>query len=528
MTAHRSRRGFCAGIAVLALAVSACGKSHSGSGSSSILDVASTAVVTTWDPIQSFSTEVAYMANLYEPLLYADKADASGSVTFKPALATSWTHSSDGKTWTFKLRQGVTFHDGEPLTASAVAASLQASAKNGAASFIWSDLAGIATPDAQTVVITMKNPQPVDLIASSEYGAYIVAPNALAAEAKNPKYFDTGVDAGTGPYTVTTYAAGKQIVMKKYAKYWGGWSGKHYGTVVVSITSEAIVQQQMLQGGQAQLADSVPLVNLAGLTKTFNVNAAPSAFSYVGFFNTLKPPLDNATVRQALSYAIPYSDIMTIGASGYGTQDRASVPAGVFPYSADVPTYQQDLAKASALLTQAGHPGGKFSINLTYAAENQGEARFAPLIKDAFAKIGVTVNLKAILFDQQWAQAKADPKSAQDMFLLLYWPTYADAGNDNLHTLFHSSDKPFFNLSYWNDPTYDGLIDKALSLTQTDRAQSLSIYVQAQKRLVDQAPAVFFYDQKAVVVTAKSVQGLQNNINYPFVTFYYPLHQGAA
>jgi len=528
MTSRRSVRRNVAGAITVALTLVACGTSHSSGGASSILDVASSAVVTTWDPIQSFSTEVAYVANLYEPLLYAQPANADGSTSFKPGLATSWTHSDDGKTWTFKIRSGVTFHDGEALTAASVAASLQASAKNGGASFIWSDLAGITTPDTSTVVIAMKDPQPVDLIASSEYGAYIVAPNALAAVAKDAKYFDAGIDAGTGPYTLSSYTAGKQVVLKKYPKYWGGWSGSHYGTIVVSITSEAIVQQQMLQGGQAQLADSVPLVNLADLAKTFNVDSAPSAFSYVGFFNTLRPPLDNAMVRQALSYAIPYADIVTVGASGQGTQDRASVPAGIFPYSADVPEYQQDLAKAADLLTQAGHPGGKFSLNLTYAAENQGEARFAPLIKDAFAKIGVTVNLKAILFDQQWAQAKGTPASAQDMFLLLYWPTYADAGNDNLHTLFHSSDKPFFNLSYWKDSTYDGLIDKAAGLTQTDRAQSLAIYVQAQKRLVDQAPGVFFYDQKAVVVTAKTVQGLENNVNYPFVTFYYPLHHGAA
>ena len=103
-------------------------------------------------------------------------------------------------------------------------------------------------------------------------------------------------------------------------------------------------------------------------------------------------------------------------------------------------------------------------MTLTYAAENQDEARFAPLIKDAYAKIGVKVTLKPILFNQQWALAKGDPKKAQDMFLLLYWPTYSDAGADNLWSLFHSSAKPFFNLSYWNDPAYDKLVDTGAAI----------------------------------------------------------------
>jgi peptide/nickel transport system substrate-binding protein len=529
------------GAAALMVTTAACGSSAGGSGpsggsasgqasadqkppASAILDVAAADAVTTWDPIKSFSTEVAYIANIYEPLLYAESAKADGEVTFKPALATSWSHSADGRTWTFKLRSGITFHDGEPLDSAAVKASLEAAAKDGGASFIWADLDTINAPDPSTVVITMKHPQPVDLIASSEYGAYIVAPNALAAEQKDSKYFEKGIDAGTGPYTLASYTAGKQIVLKKYPQYWGGWSGPHYDTINISVTSEAIVQQQQLQSGQAQLADSVPLENVNGFKDSFDVYANPSTFSYVGFFNTLRPPLDDPKVRQALSYAVPYDDIVTVGASGFGTQSHGAVPAGIFPYSDQVTQYHQDLAKAKDLLAAAGHPGGGFTLNLTYAAENQSEARFAPLIKDAFAKVGVTVNLKGILFNQQWAQAKSDPKNAQDMFLLLYWPTYSDAGSDNLHSLFHSATPPYFNLSYWNDKTYDSLVDKALDVTQTDRGQAESLYTQAQQRLVDQAPGLFFYDQKAVLVTAKSVQGFEYNINYPFVTFYYPLH----
>ena len=94
------------------------------SSSTALLRVATTAGVTTWDPIKSFSTEVLYMANIYEPLVYANPPGSSKP--FRPGLATNWGRSKDGKTWTFTLRQGVKFHNGERLTAQAVKDSLDA------------------------------------------------------------------------------------------------------------------------------------------------------------------------------------------------------------------------------------------------------------------------------------------------------------------------------------------------------------------------------------------------------------------
>ena len=95
------------------------------------------------------------------------------------------------------------------------------------------------------------------------------------------------------------------------------------------------------------------------------------------------------------------------------------------------------------------------------------------------------------------------------MFLLLYWPTYSDAGSDNLWSLFHSSDAPFFNLSYWNDTKYDGLIDDAGTKTATDRAAAQAGYTEAMKYLVDQAPGVFLYDTMEVVPDPQQDRGLR-------------------
>jgi peptide/nickel transport system substrate-binding protein len=489
-----------------------------------VLKVAATANVTTWDPVKSFSTEALYMANIYEPLLRINPPNSADK--FTPVLATSWSSSADGLTWTFKLRDGVTFHDGEKMTADAVKQSIEAAAKNGGASFIWAALDTVTAVDPLTVELKLKYAAPMDLVASSLYGAWIVSPKALAASAADDKYFEQGIDGGTGPYTIESYTPDKEVLLSKYAGYWGGWDGPHYDKVLVSITPESAVQQQMLDGGQVDLALSLPTENVAAYKDNpdYTFVDDPSFFNYVGFFNTQRKPLDDVRVRQALSWAIPYDDIITVGAQGYGTQSRGPVPAGVFPWSQDVPQYHQDMAKAKDLLSQAGYPSGGFKLNLTYAAENQNEARFAPLIKEAYAQLGVDVTITPIAFNQQWEQAKGAAASRPDMFLLLYWPTYSDAGSDNLWSMFHSSDKPFFNLSYWKNTTFDKLVDDAVALTATQRDAAQAKYTQAMQLLVDQAPGLFFYDTQFVTAVPKHVAGFSYNLNYPFAQFFYPMH----
>ena len=520
-----TRRGRLLALGAMALLAASLGGAPVAAQTPNVLKVATTADITTWDPVKSFSTEAFYLANIYEPLLWVNAPGAAEQ--FTPALATSWDVSADGLTWTFHLRDGVTFHDGEPLTADAVVASIEAAKDHAGASFIWLPLDTVSAVDPLTVEMKLTYAAPMDLVASSLYGAWIVSPKALAAVAADETYFESGVDGGTGPYTIESYTPTAEVLLKAYPDYWGGWSDvKHYDKVLVSIMPEALTQQQALDGGDVDLAFSVPLENIDSYRSNpdYTVLEEPSFFNYVGLFNTQKAPLDDPKVRQALSYAIPYADIISVGAQGFGTQSHGPVPAGVFPYDASVPQYTTDIEKAKALLAEAGHPGGGFSMEITYAAENQNEARFAPLLADAFGQLGIDVTLTPMPFNQQWERAKGDAAGRQDMFLLLYWPTYSDAGSDNLWSLFHSSKDPFFNLSYWADSKYDGLIDDAATKTATDRAAAQAGYTEAQTYLVDQAPGAFLYDTMFVAPIPNKIAGYAYNLNYPFAQFFYPLH----
>jgi peptide/nickel transport system substrate-binding protein len=195
-------------LVVLSVVLSAC--APAAAEVPSVLKIANTANITTWDPIASFSTEAAYMANVYEQLLRINPPGSAEPYT--PLLAESWEASADGLTWTFNLRDGVTFHDGEPMNADAVVKSLDAARTSGGASFIWWMVDSIEAVDDLTVQINLTVAAPIDLIASSLYGAWIVSPAALDAAAADENYWADGKEAGTGPYVIESYGAVGKII----------------------------------------------------------------------------------------------------------------------------------------------------------------------------------------------------------------------------------------------------------------------------------------------------------------------------
>jgi len=484
-----------------------------------VLRVAATASVTTWDPSASFSTEALYIANIYEPLIWINPDG-----TFEPALAESWDVSEDGLTWTFNLRDGVTFHDGEELTAQAVVDSIQRTIDLGSgAAWIWWMVDNIEATDDTTVQITLTTPYPLDRVAASTYAAWIMS---SAAAAEDSDWFETPNEAGSGPWMLESYTPDEEIVLTRFDDYWGGWDDNQFDKVVISIVPEQVVQAQMLEGGEVDLALSLPVETLEDFqgNSDFVVYEDATLFNYVGFMNTQRPPLDNKLVRQAIAYAIPYEDVVEVGTGGLGQQARGPVPHGLWPYSDDVFQYTYDPDMAADLLEQAGYTPGDTGISLvlTHAAENLTEERFAPVIKDALEEIGIEVEIRPMLWSQQWEWAKGDPAEAQDMFLLLWWPTISD-GYDNLSSMFKCEESPFFSLAYYCNEDYDELIDGALEITATDPETAQDMYVQAMNILAEDSPALFLLDTSTFRPVPTYLEGYEYNVNYPFSTFFYPI-----
>src|ERR1700759_5627960 len=175
MKAHRAGL-LAAGCALLLVVLAACGGSSQPTAKQSAgnqvftYDTTAPVMVDGWDPATEYSDGIIAMSEMYETLTRYDSA----THTVKPLLATSWSSADGGKTWTFHLRHGVYFHTGRPMTAQAAKASILRTIKlNGGASYLWSAVKTIDTPDQYTLVFHLSYASPLALEASADYSAYI-------------------------------------------------------------------------------------------------------------------------------------------------------------------------------------------------------------------------------------------------------------------------------------------------------------------------------------------------------------------
>lgn len=480
-------------------------------------------VIVFWDPSDSYSNEIIVMNNLYETLLRYDPA----SDKLIPVLATGYQVSADGLTWTFELRKGVKFHTGNEMTADAVKYSIERTMKRGmGAAFIWSPVKEMKVLDPYKIEFDLSYPAPLDMIAASGYGAHIFDPAPVQQNGED--WFSQGHEAGTGPYTLESFTGKEEVVLKKFPDYWRGWKGQHFDKVVFQEVSEASTRAQMVQAGQVDFVENLPIEQIDRLRSDPKVaiTTTPSFQNLLGFFNTEKPPLDRKLVRQAISYAVPYDQIITEVMKGTATQGQGPVPKGMWGHDSSLFQYNLDLDKAKELLTQAGYPNGGFKLMLTYASGDETERRVAELFKASLAKLNINLEIRGMPWEPQWDLAKATkPGDRQDIFVMYWWPDYSTPYSW-LNAMYHSEESINFNLGYYKNPEYDQLIDEGQKLSGSDRKRAIDLFGQAQKMLVDDAISIYFFDQSYVRAIRADFEGYVDNPSYPHVVFFYDTHRG--
>jgi peptide/nickel transport system substrate-binding protein len=471
------------------------------------------------DPSSGFSNDSAVNSNVYETLVgYNPGSDR----LVTPILATDWRANRDSTRWTFNLREGVEFHDGTDLTAEAVKASIERTIKLGqGAAFIWDPVKSIETPDDRTVVFNLEYPAPLDLVATAGYGAYIFSPDCVAGH--QSAWFNQGNDCGSGPYTMKTYEPGQRIVLEAFQDYWGGWDEGQFEDVVLQVVEDPTVRQQMIESGDADVTYEIPIDNLAALEDNPDVEVVsnPAFQNLIAFFNTRKAPLDDSQVRRALALAFPYQAYIDNVMQGFAQQAHGVVPHGLFGHSESVPQYDQDIAEARRLLQQSGVDEDT-PLTLTYATGDQNEAQAAELWKAELAKLGIDLKIRAMSWEAQWDLGKSDPEKAQDIFVMYWWPTYPTP-YDHLFNMFHSEDQPFFNLGYYSNPDFDKAIDEANTKLGSDKARAEKMFVEAQRMLYEDTPAIPIFDQENIHVIRSDIKGYRDNPAYPHVVRFYEL-----
>jgi len=475
------------------------------------------------DPAKSYSNDSVIVSNCYETLTFYNPPGAAEVLS--PGLATNWEANEDATEWVFTLREGVTFHDGEPFNAEAVKYSVEKTKELGVgAAYIWDAVEEIEVVDDYTVKFKLSYPTPLDLAASSGYAAWIYSPKAY--EEHDTDWFNAGNCAGTGPYTIENYERGSRLIMTRNEDYWGGWSEGQFDKAVFEIVEDPVVRQQMIEAGTADFTNEVPPDNLPALEARDDlvVYTNPSYQNLLGLLNTQKPPLDNKIVRQALSYTFPYEQFIAGVMGERATQAYGPVPAGMWGHSKDLLQYSYDLDKAKELLAEAGYPDGGFDLLYTYATGDLDEQQAGELWKAELAKLGINLEVQGMSWEAQWDLAKSDPQNAQDIFVMYWWPDYISPYTF-LYSMFHSEDDILFNLGYYRNPEYDELIDIANEVSGSDREKAAEMFIEAQEILVDDAVSLFFYDVANTHLARSDIKGFVDNPAYPHVVFVYQLSQ---
>jgi peptide/nickel transport system substrate-binding protein len=324
----------------------------------------------------------AFYRNVYESLL---SLEDDGAIT--DSLSNGHTVSADGRTYTFKIREGVTFHDGAPLTAKDVKFSFDrifGKDSNAARKTDLSVIDAVTVADDHTVVITLKQ--------KAQSFLYFVTYVWIHKDGA------TNLDAtenGTGPYKLTDYQPGTSLVLERNDKYWGG--APKNKKVIFRYFNSSSAEENALTSGQIDIITNVDspeqLKAFKGNSK-FTITEGKSTTKQVFAFNDRRKPFDDVRVRQAISRGVNKAAVLKATWDTYGQLIGSFVPPQDPWYEDLTSVNAYDQAGAKKLLADAGYPNG-FTFELVTPSTDIHQLS-AQAIKSDLAKIGVTVNIKLV------------------------------------------------------------------------------------------------------------------------------------
>jgi len=445
-----------------------------------------------------------FTATVLDPM-YEGLLKMSSELKLEPALATSWSSDASGLIWTFKLRSGVTFHDGTPFKADAVVANFarHLDVKRGLAASgrLRTFIDSVTKVDDATVVFKLKKPYPALLNLLTTGACLMVSPTADKSGSLDSKA------VGTGPYKMVQYKTGEYVLEEKYPGYWGKSAGPE--DIKWTWSAESSVMNMALQAGEADVINPVPPQFAKQLQNNpkFKLHESPGASVFWVALNTQLKPLDDVRVRQALNFATDRDGLVRAIMSGFATPANSPLAPVTPGYDKTLNPYPLNVEKAKALLKEAGYPNG-FSMSI---AVQGADARIGQVLQSMWAKIGVKLDVrqmesgvwtKAAFADQ--AGKKADGTGA----ILASWSSGVNGADLQLRPLYYSGSfaPGGANLGFFSDAKLDNLLDTAASTLDVNARNQL--YVQAQQEINLQAPQVLLYYQNDLYATGAGVSNV--------------------
>jgi len=327
------------------------------------------------------STGIVIRSNVTEPLIERDPT--TGELT--PLLATEWEATGD-REWTFSLREGVTFHDGTPFTAEAVAFAIDRAVNSNLGCDVEGQIFGdpdlqLTVVDASTLVVTTEQPDPVLPLRLSF--VEIGAPTDANAKVREP--------IGTGPYVIAGWDAGVKITLALYDDYWG--EAPAYPTAEYQWRSEGTVRAAMVTGNEADLAMSLSADDGAGELGIDYPNNETVALRFSGEI----APLNDIRVRQAINYAIDRTGITDALYAGVSVPADQLVPPGIIGFNDTLEPWSLDLDEAKRLVAEAKTDGVPVDEPITIVARADQFPKIAQMtevLQEQLGETGLNIQVK--------------------------------------------------------------------------------------------------------------------------------------
>ena len=451
-------------------------------------------------------------SKIVEPLLYLDL-----DLKPQPQLATSWSVSPDGLSYTFKLRPNVKWHDGQPFTSADVQFTVMEVLKKlhprGRTSF--AKVVEVQTPDPLTAVIRLSTPAPPMLTAlASGYESPMIPKHLFQGTdiAANP-YISKPV--GTGPFVFKEWQKGSHIILERNPNYWR--PGKPaIQRIVFRIINDASARAAGLESGELQIGalSPVPLTDMVRIAQNPKLAIETRGYAYMSPFmlmevNLRKPPLNDVRVRQAIAYAIDRKRLTQIVWLGFGQPADSPIPSSVTTFhSSDIPAYPFDPEKARKLLDEAGlKPGAggvRFKMTHDFIPLGSDYQRTGEFIKQQLARVGIEVELRSqdlpSFFRRVYTDYDFDTTS-------LYYGAFADP-TQGLQRLYWSKSIQkgvvYTNATDYRSPEMDRIIENAQN--ETDPAKRKALYLEMQRLAMTDLPVIPLMETRFATISSSRLK----------------------
>ncbi len=425
--------------------------------------------------------------NIYEGLV---KANASGA--YVPAVASESSVSEDGLTYTFPLREGVLFHNGQAVTPDDVVYSFETCAETTVDTALAAALSAVQDISAEgsTVTITLDEPNPDFL---SYVGMVSIVPADYDEQSTSP--------VGTGPFRFVSRSVQENLIMENFADYWG--EKAYLDKVTFKIFEDANALMSALGAESVDMAvhltiDQVNTLNAGAYTTLEGTMNLVQAL----YLNHAEAPFDNEKVRQAMCYAVDVDEILSLTSEGHGAKLGTSIYPAFTKYFDESlnDAYPHDVEKAKQLLAEAGYEDG-FDMTITVPSNYTPHMNVAQVLVQQLEQVGITATLEPV----EWETWLSRVYAGRDFEGTVLGFDAATLSAGALLNRWTSDDEN--NMINYDNPDYDKLMEQAA--VTTDDAKQTDLYKQAAKLLSDTAANVYIQDLADFVVLKNGLEGYQ-------------------